>query len=105
MKKGIKAAVLAVLVVSALTCAAVSAAGERETAEKPRAEASADTRISYTLRICGDTVSVFSGGDSPLMDTEIEPSTLRGSDRELLKRGITVHSYEELLGLLEDFSG
>jgi|GEM_PF-5749025 len=48
-------------------------------------------------------VAVYSGGKR-LFITDIEPRTLRASDRELLRRGIEAESMEAILMLIEDLS-
>ncbi|MBQ4370028.1 MAG: hypothetical protein II784_03405 [Oscillospiraceae bacterium] len=48
-------------------------------------------------------VAVYSGGKM-LFVTDIEPRTLRASDRELLRRGIEADSMEAVLMLIEDLS-
>lgn len=65
---------------------------------------SADTR-QYILREHNGRLAVFLAGRAePLLQTDMTTHNLRHYDRELLLRGIEVTGYENLLGLLEDFS-
>lgn len=60
---------------------------------------------SYVLGIYEGNIAVFYGEFQkvPAIETEIDVSTLRAVDRELLSQGIKVSTYEEVLKLLEDF--
>ena len=59
---------------------------------------------AYILRDSAGYVAVFDGPRSrePLQITRIETAGLRGTDRQLLKKGISVSDEDELLLLLED---
>ena len=105
MKTGMRAALIMGLVAVAASLAIPAAAdmlgksaGRLASAEIPESEG------AYTLRSYGNSVAVFSyGEDAPIMQTDICVSAMRASDREMIQKGITVGSYDELLGLLEDF--
>ncbi|MDR0445472.1 MAG: hypothetical protein LBH17_00295 [Oscillospiraceae bacterium] len=93
-------ALAALLAILALVSYAVGAAYE---VEKP-GETPEDARL-YVVRDIGGRVTAFSAdADIPAIETEIETSGLREYDRVLLRQGIEVTGYRELVGLLEDFS-
>ena len=58
----------------------------------------------YVLRDCGGYVAVYEGTDSgkPSTVTDIEVSTLRALDRQMLENGLVLDSREKLLMTLED---
>ncbi|MDR0839499.1 MAG: hypothetical protein LBN99_07685 [Oscillospiraceae bacterium] len=82
------------------------------TAAAPEPQAAPATELpevapprKYTLRATDGRVTVYVNGDEiPEIVTGIDASGLREYDRALLERGIEVTGYENLLGLIEDFS-
>ena len=69
----------------------------------PEPEPVAITKTSYTVREYEGAVSVFTAAeDAPLIITEIEVSGLRSVDQKMIREGITLASYEDVLMLLED---
>ncbi|MDR2420793.1 MAG: hypothetical protein LBD49_01630 [Oscillospiraceae bacterium] len=59
----------------------------------------------YVLREAGGRIKAFAGSPGePEIETDIEISGLREYDKQLLRRGIEVEGYENVAGLLEDFS-
>lgn len=60
----------------------------------------------YVVRAYQGEICVFYADkpDVPAVYTGIALSTLRQSDRELVEKGIKLDTYEELVGILEDFS-
>jgi len=55
------------------------------------------------LRALDGRLAVYAADtDSPMLITDIELSTLRGADRELIEAGLAVADHEALLALLED---
>jgi hypothetical protein len=79
--------------------------GEDSVSSKVYAELNVDDgKAKFYLKPSGEYVAVYSGkrDKSPVSVTEIEIAGLRGTDRDLLKKGIPVESYTDLLKLLED---
>ena len=78
------------------------------TARTQQAEAAAAEKTVGT----GCVVSAFDGrvavfpaaGGAPISSTEIRLAGLRECDRELIRRGVPVETYEELLRLVEDLN-
>jgi len=62
----------------------------------------------FLLKTVNGVISVFDGRTdaeaSPVLETQIDVSTLRAYDRETFEKGIVVETYEELVRILEDFS-
>lgn len=58
----------------------------------------------YVLRDCNGYVAVYDGADAkkPTTVTDIEVSTLRALDRQMLKNGLEIDSREKLMMTLED---
>ena len=59
----------------------------------------------YILKEINGQIGVFGAdnADSPLFITETRTKSLRLGDRALIRQGISVFGYENLLRLLEDF--
>lgn len=97
MKAGIKMTICMVMIAAAATMASMTIASFSE-----KDSQTADS--AYVLGIAEGNVAVFEGGDLsvPLTVTEIEASSLRETDRTLLKEGVAVRTREELMALLED---
>lgn len=59
----------------------------------------------YILREIDGQIGVFDADntDSPIFITDTPTQTLRLSDRALIRQGISVFGYENMLKLLEDF--
>ena len=81
-----------------MTVTALSLGETREAAVPASAEQS-----FYTLRWEDGAVDITSGGEV-VTSADIDLSLLREADRDMLKRGVSVLTLEEALGLLEDFS-
>ena len=105
MKTGLRAAVLIVCAAAAAGMLIPAAATAKNiNTEAAAAAETAESRAVYTLRSCGNAVSVFSSDEQvPIMQTDINLSSLRKADREMLREGITVESYNDIMSLLEDF--
>ena len=59
----------------------------------------------YAVRAESGKISVFPNSSGlPEIETDIDTATLREYDRALLEHGIVVAGYENMIGLLEDFS-
>jgi hypothetical protein len=63
-----------------------------------------DSKAKYYLKPSEGYIGVYSGkrDKTPVSVTKIEIAGLRGTDRELLQKGIPAASYTDLLQLLED---
>ncbi len=112
MKKRMRnaAACAAVYILSFGLAAAVTDGGgtERKTvtaAAEIRAPESREESPEYIVKEHNGVVAVFvRGEDAPTEKTDIFVSGLRGRDRELVRRGIALESYSEVLYLLEDLN-
>ena len=105
MKTGIKIGVCGVLLASAATMAAFTAA-DISRAREPAARMD-ETSLGasrYVLGEYGGRAAVFASGDftEPVLVTNIQTASLRENDRLKLAAGIAVGSEEELARLLED---
>lgn len=69
------------------------------------AETGDDGGDRYVVRAYNGEICVFYADrpDVPAVYTGIALSSLRDSDRELVEKGIKLDTYEELVGILEDF--
>lgn len=56
----------------------------------------------YLVRAYNGKIAFFT--DGAVIETDIDVSSLRAYDRQLLENGIEAYTYEEVLQLLEDFS-
>ena len=89
----------------AVVCGAASAAALAVEPEKqPPAPPTAEELASegYILTEVEGGVGVYHGGEL-ILTAEVDTAGLRAGDRELLRRGIEAASYEDVLGLIEDF--
>lgn len=105
MKTGIKIGVCAVLMATALTMAAFTAADIARVREPPvRMDEASLSSSHYVLGEYGGRAAVFSEGNfaEPVLVTNIQTASLRENDRQMLRAGIAVGSEEELARLLED---
>lgn len=92
MKLGIRIVSCVALMAIALTMAVFSMADF----ERP-------VTAGYTLGEHDGLLAVFSAGsEEPITVTEIELASLRQADRDMIDRGLSAQSREELLLLLED---
>ena len=89
--------VLAVLMLSIAICAAVLITGEKKQTPESKTE--------YVLRYENGQVSLFTDGKISQSFDGISFDTLPYADRQSLKEGIKMTSYEEILNLVEDFDG
>lgn len=65
-----------------------------------------EEETSYILKEYEGALAVFAPNEKePLKLLDIYPQTLPKTDREKLSLGISAKSYEELLGLIEDYGG
>ena len=73
-------------------------------AEPRTAACAAQDPACYVLRDCGGYVAVYDGADSkkPATVTDIEVSTLRALDRQMIENGLVLDSREKLVMTLED---
>ncbi len=62
------------------------------------------TMETYVLKSNGESVNLYFG-DSIIKTYQIPVSTLPETDRDNLKTGIVINSYEDALSLIEDFDG
>ena len=89
--------------------AAIVAAGfaitVRALGAQPDSAVSQHDASQYVVRAESGKVTVFPNSSGlPEIETDIDTATLREYDRALLERGIEVEGYENMIGLLEDFS-
>ena len=99
-----KASAVGVLAAFAILCAVVCARSFR----RPEAAVSYDgLSAQFVLRDYRGYVSVFQPKETrePVQITAIRTDSLRRADQRLLECGLTVGSREQLILLLEDFSG
>lgn len=92
--------------VSALALEARDVAPGKNYAEiEYREENSDEVREGFILKEYDGFIGIFSPGFEkiPITVTDIEVSTLREADKELLRAGIYAASREEMMQLLEDF--
>ena len=103
----LKAAGTALLAVCAVFCAHRAADTFPAESAKTELHSYDGAKAEFVLRDFEGYVSVFAPGTDPepLQITAIPTESLRRSDRELLRGGLTVGSREQLLMLLEDLSG
>lgn len=110
MKKGWKTAIACFMVYVLSFGAAAGVMGnepmEQEAAneEDTLSIKAISSRPDYLVKEHNGVVAVFFDGDTkPMIETDISISGLRQNDRELIEQGIALQSYNEVLGLLEDF--
>ncbi len=97
MGSRLKMAILGTVMCAALAGAAVAAFHGRPAAaeEQPR----------FLVKSHAGNVAVYNDAGAELaIETDIAVSGLREVDRQMLESGITADTYEEVLGLLEDFN-
>ena len=96
MKTGIRIMVCAILAAVAAVMAGYTIVGFGE-------KAPAQDSL-YMLRESGGNVAIYGREDpaNPITVTDIELSSLRARDRELIETGLPAQSPEELARLLED---
>ena len=96
MKIAVRMIVCGVLIVAAVTMAALTVIEFRR--------ADAARAAGYVLGEADGAVAVYAGGNlkTPLRVTDIETASLRSADRELIAAGLHAASKEEVLQLLED---
>lgn len=103
MKSKLRLTILSVMAAGAVLCTCAALAAGADSYEKVTAEVAADTSSDgYTITLTDGEITVTSGSSS--LKTGISGQWLRQTDRESLKSGITVETYDEVLRLLEDFS-
>ena len=57
------------------------------------------------LRTTGNKIGVFTKEGSLIRVLEVNPNTLPKRERDALREGIEIHSWEELLSLIRDYMG
>lgn len=67
-------------------------------------ECAAQSTACYVLRDCDGYVAVYDGANAkkPTTVTDIEVSTLRALDRQMVENGLSLDSREKLMMTLED---
>lgn len=100
-----KASAVGVLAVLAILCAVLCARSFRRIEAEPVSYDGAEAQ--FVLRDYRGYVSVFAPSRTrePVQITAIRTDSLRRADQRLLENGLTVGSREQLILLLEDFSG
>ena len=62
------------------------------------------SKTDYLVKEHNGVIAVFINGEAqPVIQTDIYVNGLRQTDRELMKEGIALDSYTDVLCLLEDF--
>jgi len=105
-KRKVRIAILVTAVVAALTSAGVTwGAGQSARPEAPPTVAAEERDGRYIVRTHNGKIALFTDDFAltPAIETDIDVSGLRAYDRMLLKNGIEVGTYEDVLRLLEDF--
>ena len=106
MQKAVfKASAVGVLAALAILCAVLCARSFRRPEAAPVSYDGAEAQ--FVLRDYRGYVSVFAPSRTrePVQITAIRTDSLRRADQRLLENGLTVGSREQLILLLEDFSG
>lgn len=87
---------------AALTGGVAVSRGER--AQTEAVACAAETQECYVLRDCDGYVAVYNGpkAKKPTTVTDIQTSTLRALDQQMLKNGLELDSREKLMMTLED---
>lgn len=107
----ITGAALAVMIMAAVVAVNIPT-GTQETVpmhetvsdvEKP-SQAESEAPLVYVLKEHEGRIGVFTGGEEPDMMLDVLVKYLPDYDRELLREGISVDSYERLVSLIEDYS-
>ncbi|MBP5166208.1 MAG: hypothetical protein ILP09_03000 [Oscillospiraceae bacterium] len=101
----LKASAVGVLAALAILCAVLCARSFRRPEAAPVSYDGAEAQ--FVLRDYRGYVSVFAPSQTrePVQITAIRTDSLRRADQRLLENGLTVGSREQLILLLEDFSG
>lgn len=63
-----------------------------------------ETGFNLCIREENGTIGIFDSDGTLLKRLDISPESLPQSDRELLKKGISVSSWQELISLLQDYT-
>ena len=74
----------------------------------PEVEGAIDTAVtpkSFYLRIADGKIAIFSADGACLYKSSVDASILPTADQELLASGIEIHSLQELLSLIKDYTG
>jgi len=71
--------------------------------EVPTNTPPAEGEKTYTIKEFDGKIGVFEG-DALIRIVDVDLSTFRAEDRNLLREGIKVTTREEVLGILEDYS-
>ena len=104
MKNTVRIILLCLTAICAVVCASAAftsaATPVKNTVEAGVTEQKA---AEYTLRLENGEIVISSEGCEDIK-TGITGQWLREADREILKAGITVDSYEEIIKLLEDYN-
>ena len=100
-----RASAVGLLAAFAILCAVACARSFQRTEAAPVSYDGASAQ--FVLRDYRGYVSVFQPKDArePVQITAIRTDSLRRADQRLLESGLTVGSREQLILLLEDFSG
>jgi len=104
-KKTIKAGILVLIASTAfLVCVyTVSTVSGQRVEDSPSvSETAVQYGSKYLVRTYNGKIAFFT--DGAVVETDIDVSSLRAYDRQLLENGIEAYTYEEVLQLLEDFS-
>ena len=101
---GIKKLIRSWLLIAVSVCTVIVSAAALKAPEK---SPSVDTSLSdagvYTLRYEDGVIDIYSSG-RVVFSADMDVSLLRSADREMLIRGVSVATWDEALGLIEDFS-
>lgn len=92
--------VLSAAILSAICCAVCAAAAPGK--ESQALCSTSEEQDVYTLMEHEGSICVFQNGGI-MLDSGIDAGGLRKKDRQMLESGITASSYDEILGMLEDF--
>lgn len=98
--------ILLAVMVSVYTAVYVSGSGSEVAARSESVNAAqlSEKAPQYVLYDYNGTVAVFTYADQskPLIITDIDVRSLRKTDQQLLKRGVELETYEDVVMLLED---
>lgn len=86
--------------------------GYVETLENPQTEDSIPTvapedghaKSGYCIRTVGKKIGIYTADGALIQLLDVNPDTLPTAEREALQNGITVHSWQEMLSLLADYT-
>ena len=93
------------ILLTAATLALAGAAGAVAAAAYAPEESAIEespAEMGYVLTDCEGVIGVYRGGEL-ILRTDVPLATLRRVDREMLRAGIEVETYEALMRLLQDF--